>query len=49
MKPQKRVVVYIPEEDYIKLRVKLILLGTSVSAWFRKVIKEFLESKYLTK
>lgn len=39
---QKRVVVYIPPEDYKNLRVKLILLGMTVSEWFRKQIKAFL-------
>ena len=43
MKPQKRVVVYIPEEDYTELRIKLLRLGKSASAWFREVIKEFLK------
>lgn len=43
MKPQRRVVVYIPEDDYKKLRAKLILLGQSVSGWFRVIIKNFLK------
>ncbi len=37
---QKRVVVYIPENDYQKLRAKLILLGETVSGWFRKKVQE---------
>jgi hypothetical protein len=39
----KRVVVYIPEEDYKNLRSKLILLGKTVSGWIRKIIKDFLD------
>ena len=42
MKKQKRVVVYIPEDDYRTLRSKLILLGKTVSGWFREIVKEFL-------
>jgi len=41
---QRRVVVYIPEEDYRSLRAKLILLGKSVSQWFREIVKSFLSS-----
>lgn len=40
---QKRVVVYIPEEDYRRLRSKLILMGQTVSEWVRNLIKEFLK------
>ncbi len=39
----KRVVVYIPEEDYKTLRAKLIMLGKTVSGWLRVVIKTFIE------
>ncbi len=42
MKKQKRVVVYIPEEDYRTLRAKLILVGKTVSGWVREVIRSFL-------
>ena len=42
MKKQKRVVVYIPEDDYRTLQSKLILLGKTVSGWFREIVKEFL-------
>ena len=42
---QKRVVIYVPEEDYRQLRSKLILIGSTVSAWFRKIIREFLYEK----
>ena len=40
---QKRITIYIPEEDYRKLRSKLILKGTTVSAWVRKVISIYLK------
>lgn len=40
---QKRVVVYIPEDDYRKLRAKLILLGKTVSQWVRELVKEFID------
>lgn len=39
----KRVVVYIPEQDYLDLRVKLIRLGKNVSGWVRDVIRKFIE------
>jgi hypothetical protein len=39
----KRVVVYLPESDYLSLRAKLILLGQTVSGWLRKVIEDFLK------
>lgn len=41
----KRVVVYVPEEDYTRLRAKLILVGKTVSSWFREVIKKFLNEE----
>lgn len=43
MNNHKRVVVYIPEEDYKTLRSKLILMGKTVSGWMRKVIKDFIK------
>lgn len=43
LKPQKRVVVYISAEDHSRLRAKLILLGKTVSGWFRELVKGFLE------
>jgi hypothetical protein len=42
MKKQKRVTIYVPEEDYNQLRAKLILTGKTVSEWIRIVIKNFL-------
>lgn len=43
MTKHKRVVVYIPEQDYLELRAKLIKLGKTVSGWVRDVIKKFIE------
>lgn len=40
----KRVVLYLVEEDYNRLRAKLILTGKTVSAWLRDVIKQYLQS-----
>lgn len=42
---QKRVVVYVPEHDYAKLRSVLILMGENVSSWIRKIILDFLNKK----
>jgi len=39
---QKRVVVYFPEGQHQRLRAKLLLLGKTVSQWFREKAKEFL-------
>ena len=41
---QERVVVYISKEHYQKLRAKLILMGKTVSGWFREIVKDFLEN-----
>lgn len=41
-KKMKRIVLYVFEEDYILMRSKLILLGLTVSEWFRKKIRQFL-------
>ncbi len=40
---QHRLVVYLPEDDYRKLRAKLAMIGQTVSGWLRKTIKEFLD------
>ena len=40
---QKRVVVYLPEEQYRKLKAKLSILGKTVSGWFRELTKRLLE------
>ena len=44
MKKQKRIVIYISEDQYRQLRAKLIMLGKTVSGWFREIVKQFLES-----
>lgn len=45
MSKQKRVVVYIDEEQHRKLKAKLALLGESLSGWFRKVVRDFLKDE----
>lgn len=47
MNKLKRVSVYLDEEDYKRLRARLILRGKSVSGWLRGVIKEFIEDEPL--
>ncbi len=42
MSPLKRVVIYVPEEEYRTLRSKLILQGKTVSQWVRETVKRFL-------
>ncbi len=39
---QHRLVVYLPEDDYRKLRAKLAMIGLTVSGWLRKLIGEFI-------
>lgn len=42
----RRVTFYVEEEDYKKLRAKLILSGLgSVSKWVRELIKRYLAQK----
>lgn len=41
---QKKVVVYLPEEDYKLLRIKLLQMGETVSGWFRKKVKALLSA-----
>ena len=43
MSKQKRVAIYISEEEYDQLRSRLILQHETVSGWFRKQAKEFLK------
>jgi hypothetical protein len=43
-KKMKRVILYVPEEDYKQLRAKLILTGKTVSGWFRDIIYKFINS-----
>ena len=38
----KRVVLYIEDKEYAKLRSKLILIGKTVSGWFRELVNDFL-------
>lgn len=40
---QKRIAVYLPENDYRILRSKLILEGKTASQWVREQIKKFLK------
>lgn len=42
MIPQKRVVIYLPEEDYKTLKSALSLQGKTVSGWFREMTKQYL-------
>lgn len=42
---QKRVVVYIPDQDHRQLRSKLALKGLSVSEWVRTAVKEYLDKE----
>lgn len=42
-KKQKRIVVYVPEEDYTALRIKLISVGKTVSGWVREIIEQLLK------
>ena len=36
---QRRVVVYIPDEQHKKLKSVLALTGQNISAWFRSMVK----------
>lgn len=40
----KKVVLYLPPEDYKALQIKTIQEGKKVSQWFREVVKSFLLS-----
>ena len=46
MKPeprkQKKVTIYIPEDEYVALRMKLLVAGKTVSGWVREIIRKFL-------
>lgn len=39
---QKRVVVYISEDQYNQLKSRLILMGKTTSGWFRELINKLL-------
>lgn len=41
-KKQKRIAIYVSEDDYNKLQSKLRLVGKNVSEWVRTIIKSFL-------
>lgn len=38
----KKVTVYLSEDEYKQLRIKLIQIEQSVSGWFREQIRKFL-------
>lgn len=40
----KKIVLYVSEEDYKKLRIKLLELNKTVSGWFREKVTSFLQS-----
>jgi hypothetical protein len=42
---QERVVLYIPREQYLQLRAKLIAVGKNASGWFREKVDEFLRKR----
>lgn len=39
----KRVILYAPDEQYKRLRIKLLKEHKSVSFWFREKVTEFLK------
>lgn len=41
---QKRVVIYIPEQEYLKLKSALSLEGKTVSGWFREMTAKYLKN-----
>ena len=43
----QRIVVYMPQELNKELKAKCAISGTSVSKWFRKRAKDFLEKSYI--
>ena len=40
---RRRIVVYIEDRDYKRLKSKLALIGQSVSGWFRQVAARFVK------
>ena len=42
---QRRVVIYMPDDQYNELRARLIMEGKTVSSWFREVVKEVLSDE----
>lgn len=43
MTKHKRVVVYVPEDKYMKLRAVLLLMGKTVSGWFRELVDKMIK------
>lgn len=41
----RKVIVYVEDESYTKLRSKLILQGKSVSAWMRDLIRDYIKEE----
>lgn len=41
---QKRIVVFVDKEDYKQLKAKIIMMETTLTAWLRKVVKEFIQN-----
>lgn len=41
---QKRVVIYIPEQEYLRLKSALSLEGKTVSGWFREMTAHYLKN-----
>lgn len=40
---QKKVVVYVSEDDYKALRIRLIEMGKTVSGWFRERVRDLIK------
>lgn len=47
MEKQQRVVVYVGESTYKKLKSILALSGKSVSGWFREIVKKLIDREHL--
>jgi hypothetical protein len=41
---QKRIAIYVPEEDYKELKSVLALKGITVSGWFRQQVSEIIKN-----
>lgn len=41
----KRHAVYVTDADWKALKAKLALMGSTISAWFREMIRQFLQEK----
>lgn len=42
--PQERVTVYSPQSEYRRLKAKLAMQGLSVTEWFRRKLREEINS-----